>query len=70
MDYRIDPRESGRRGGQATRGAQKGTAKLTEDDVRLILSSPEPAKILAVRLNTSASYVRDLRNRRWWKHVQ
>jgi hypothetical protein len=63
-------REWGRKGGQATRGEAKGTAKLTETDVREILSSCEPASVIARRFNTSPGYVRDIRHRRWWKHVQ
>lgn len=48
----------------------KGTAKLTEEDVHLILSSCEPSSHLAPKLGISEGHVRHIRNRRWWKHIQ
>lgn len=66
----MTPRESGRKGGMAARGSQKGTAKLTESDVQLILSSCDPSPALAKQLGVSDGHVRHIRSRKWWRHVQ
>lgn len=62
--------ELGRKGGKATRGARKGTAKLTEPQVRHILSSSEPSRVLAEAFHVSQSQIAAIRRRQWWFHVK
>lgn len=52
----------------------KGTAhfkhKLTEDDVRLIRRSTQPATHLSERFGVTASNISAIRRREFWKHVK
>ena len=58
------------RDGTLTLGERSGTAKLTEESVRLIRSSDEPRAALAKRFGVSASLVDQVVWRKVWAHVQ
>lgn len=51
------------------RGEERPNAKLTEDDVRLIRSSKEKARVVAARYGINLGTVYDIRLRRTWRHV-
>ena len=65
----MNYQEIGRKGGQATRGESKGTAKLTIQAVLEIRTSAEPCRTLAKRYNVHHSTISDARQGRGWKHV-
>lgn len=56
--------------GTSNRGEQCGAAKLTESQVREILSSPERGFEIARRFGLSQQAVCNIRKRRIWSHVQ
>ena len=56
--------------GLHTCGEACSWSKLTEDDVRYIRSSDEPATSIAKRLGVSVSHVRNVRRGNGWKTVE
>lgn len=52
-----------------SRGEAHGCAKLTEDQVRAIRASTGPSRIAAEKYGVSGRQVRDIRNRRVWRHI-
>lgn len=50
-------------------GAGRPNAKLTDDKVREIRASTEPARVLAQRYGVCQQLVSDVRRRKMWKHV-
>ena len=61
--------DMGKRGRRGNRGERAGGAKLTEELVREIRSSAEPARTMAKRLGVRASTIRKIRRRERWMHV-
>ena len=59
----------GKKGGQLSRGERKGSAKLTEQSVREILTSAEPFQTLGLRYGVHPKHIASLKRREWWKHV-
>ena len=57
------------RHGTLLRGEQVSGAKLTEDDARRILLSTSPSRAIAAEIGVADSYVRKIRRREKWKHV-
>ena len=53
-----------------SRGEDHGRSKLTEDDVRAIRKSDEPAKTIMERFGISKTQVYDIRKRRSWAHIE
>jgi hypothetical protein len=56
-------------GASQVRGERHGLAKITEDEVRNIRSSPASARRLAQQLGLAHSTVVAVRNNLTWKHV-
>lgn len=56
--------------GQAMRGHSNPASRLTEENVREILSSSETTRGLARKFGVYASTVRDVRKGRSWTHLQ
>lgn len=52
-----------------SRGEANGLSKLTETNVRAILTSSEATKTLADRYGVSSLSIRNVRNRKTWVHV-
>jgi hypothetical protein len=50
-------------------GERVGSSKLTECDVREILKSSEPQRVLAQRFQVSTSTIRGVRSGKWWRRV-
>lgn len=55
---------------KAVYGEKHPHAKLTEDDVRYIRSSTKTTAELAREMNLHCTTVRDIRNRKSWRHVK
>jgi len=53
-----------------SRGEEHGLAKLTESDVRIILSRPLPQRELAARFGISRSTVQQIQSGKTWRHVR
>jgi hypothetical protein len=51
------------------RGENNGRARLTERDVREIVTSAETYEQLAERFNIHPTYVWKLRTKKRWRHV-
>ena len=51
-------------------GTRSHAAKLTEDDVRAVRASTEPANILANRYRVMPSAIRNIRNRTTWTNIE
>lgn len=51
------------------RGEATTSARLTEDDVRLVKRSTDSSTVLARRLGVHKSTIKDIRAGRSWKHV-
>lgn len=51
------------------RGTKHHNARLKEDDILFIRSSPEPREVLAIRFGCSEQHIANIRNRQKWKHV-
>jgi hypothetical protein len=64
-DNQMDAIERGRK----PQGEAHRKAKLTEQAVREIRSTSEPARVLAARFGVSESLVGQVRRREIWKHV-
>lgn len=62
--------EIGRKGGQATRGSQKGTAKLTEEQALEVLTSSESCYQMAKRLGVNRSTLTSIRAGKAWRHLR
>lgn len=58
-----------KRPGTALRGADVGTAKMTEDDVKFIRSSNLSNIKLGKMFNMHHSSISDIKNRKSWKHI-
>jgi hypothetical protein len=56
--------------GTQARGEQHGAARLTEEAVRDIRSSPLPARVLAVKHGVNWRTIYDVRQQRSWRHVR
>lgn len=69
-DNSQDMALKGRHRVPALRGTANPAAKLNEEGVRHILSSPENGVNLARRFGISTSQVCDIRKRRAWAHLQ
>jgi 5-methylcytosine-specific restriction endonuclease McrA len=54
---------------EVARGEQIGVAKLTEERVRAIRSSPDPSRALARKYGVSEKAIRLVRLRKTWAHV-
>lgn len=65
MDYQA----AGRKGGLATRGESKGTAKITADTVLAIREAEGTSLSIAQRYNLSRGYVSALRRKKAWAHL-
>lgn len=63
-------RQHGPRRGQAARGEMSGSARLTEDDIRLIRISPESQRELGRRFGVSGVAIHKIRTRKTWSHVE
>jgi len=68
LDNVID-RETKQRGNHP-RGESHGRAKLTEEQARYIRASFECARVLATRFRISKTQVKDIKNKRAWKHIE
>lgn len=66
-DNNLDMMGKGR--AHYAKGGELPQAKLSESDVRMILSDSRPNKELALVFNVSVSSIRAIRSRRNWKHV-
>ncbi len=58
------------RKGRTARGIRSGTAKLSEDDVRKILSDRRKLQDIADDFKISLEIVRAIKLRRLWRHIQ
>jgi hypothetical protein len=67
-DNMLDMSAKGR--GKPLQGVNNPLAKLTDNDVRLIRQSHEPASVLASRFRVDRSKICRIRNRKAWAHVQ
>lgn len=56
--------------GHSTQGEKQPTSKLTEDDVKAILTSREPNYILAAHYAVVPAAISLIRNKHRWQHVQ
>lgn len=63
-DRGLKPRDSG------VRGERIGTSKLTEDEVRLILTSPLNGAAIGRMLGVAKTTVSDIRRGRRWQHIK
>lgn len=57
---------------QTARGEQCGAAKLTEEQAKEILrraTSPKFDRVLAAEFGVSRESIRDIRNRKYWRHL-
>lgn len=54
----------------AARGERVGGAKLTADDVRTILASPDSQRVLARRFRVDRRTIAFIRQGKTWKHIQ
>jgi len=68
-DNNADRFVKGRSRGTSLRGSQTSSAKLTEDDIRIIRSSPLSGAELARQLGVSKTAVNLAREGHTWRHV-
>lgn len=69
-DNMADMHSKGRGRQGVLRGESHGRAKLTEQQVREIRTSPESSREAAKRFGVSSTVIKDLRVRKIWAHVK
>ena len=62
-------KELGRKGGLSTRGASKGTAKLTESQVLKIRTSAGTQREIGARYGVDHSTVGRIKRGEYWGHI-
>jgi len=55
---------------ESTQGVNNRSARLTEDDVRIIRASEKSANQIGQQFGISAGHVSAIKNRKKWKHVK
>jgi hypothetical protein len=68
LDNARDRDSRGR--GNPPRGERSGTAKLTEEQVRLILKSPSTTRELAEKFGVTPLHISAIKSHRRWAHVR
>jgi hypothetical protein len=69
QDNMRDKMLSGRHRYVHHQGSAHGMAKLTEDEVRTIRTSPEQGTVLAKRYGVTRTTIYDIRSRKIWRHI-